>query len=306
MINGPFNFLKFFVSRVLMLYLASFGIVYFFLDHKAAKWDSYGATLSRLQPPYYHLTQYHDRKVPYNRKDLRSYRLFFSQLIKILPDRADGHAMLGYCQYELGETDAAVVSFKKAADTVPAFLWFNYATGYVYFQKKDYPHAIEYLNRAIINSPDMIVKFIGLSKLYLDAIATMPDFQKDFPLRVRAGLKDSYKLLVLAYFHTQQFGPLITTAQTALGQGLDDDGFFLYYLGVGAYHTKHHEASVAILQQSAEKNPGASEIYYYLSLNLEAMGQGSMAVGALEKSRELESSKGAVFSDIRNARLRIL
>lgn len=306
MINGARGILKFVLSRAVILYLAAFGITYFFLDHKTAKLDSYGATLSRLQPPYDYLTKYIDGKVPYSQKDLRAYRLFFSQLVKVLPDRADGFAMLGFCQYELGDTDAAVVSFKKAADAVPPFLWFNYAAGYAYVQKKDYPRAISYLGRAILSNFELVFKFIAASKPYLDAVATIPDFQKDFSQRVRGGLRDSYKLLIISYFHTQQFESLIAAAQTALGLGLDDDGFFLYYLGVGAYHIKQYEASISYLQKSAQKTPDAAEIYQYISLNLKAMGQDPLAASALEKSKELENLKGRVFSDLRNIRLRIL
>lgn len=71
--------LKNIFSRVWLLYLLAVLTVYFFLDHKEAKWHAYGATLSRLQPPYDYLTSYTDGKVSYDRKELLAYRLFFSQ-----------------------------------------------------------------------------------------------------------------------------------------------------------------------------------------------------------------------------------
>ena len=300
------KFLKCVLSRVLVLYLAAFAAAYFFLDHKGAKWHAYAATLSRLQPPYDYLTRYADGKVPYDRKELLAYRLFFSQLVTVLPDRVDGYAMLGFCQHELGETDDAIKSFKKAADAVPPFLWFNYDLGYAYFQKKDYEHAVEYLNRAVVSSPEVIFKFMAGSKPYLDAIATIPNFQNDFLARVRMGLRDSYKMLVLSYFHAQQFEPLIASAQAAVNQKLDDDGFFNYYLGVGAYYVKQYEPAVMYLQQSVERNPNATEAYYYLALTLKALGKDPLAVVALQKAQELENSKGTSFTDLKNVRLRIL
>lgn len=305
--NAPANsIMKFFLSRVLVLYLVAFGVTYFFLDHKAAKWHSYGATLSRLQPPYDYLTRYMDGKAPYDRKQLLAYRLFFSQLIKVMPDRADAHAMLGFCQNELGETNAALESFTKAADAVPPFLWFNYAAGYQFYLKKDYPKAVEYLGRAVTGNPEVVFKFITASKPYLDAIATMPDFQESFARRVRGGIRDSYKLLVLSYFHTQQFGALIAAARSAVEQKLDDDGFFHYYLGVGAYYAGQFETSAVYLQKSISMDPDAAEVYYYLGLNLKALGQEALAGAALLKAKELDITKGTKFTELKNIRLRIL
>ena len=305
--NGPFQkFLKFLLTRVAILYLAAFAIIFVFLDHKAAKFHAYGATLSRLQPAYDYLTQYSDGKVPFDRKELLAYRLFFSQLVTVLPDRSDGHAMLGFCQHELGETDSALLSFKKAADAVPPFLWFNYDLGYAYFQKKDYEHAAQYLDRAVASNPEVIFKFMAGSKPYLDAIATIPDFQKNFLGRVQGGLRDSYKMLILSYFHMQRFEGLIAAAQVAVNQKLDDDGFFLYYLGVGAYYAKQYEAAVVYLQKSLEQKPDAAEDYYYLALTLKALGKEPLAAAALQKAQVLESSKGTSYTDLRNVRLRIL
>ena len=305
--NGKFSkLLKYFLARAVVLYLVAFAITYFFLDHKGAKFHSYGATLSRLQPAYDYLTKYSDGRVPFDRKELLAYRLFFSQLVKVLPDRSDGYAMLGFCQHELGETDAAILSFKKAADAVPPFLWFNYDLGYAYFQKKDYEHAVQYLNRAVVSNPELIFKFMTGSKPYLDAIATIPDFQKNFLERVRAGLRDSYKMLVLSYFHMQQFEGLIAAAQVAVNQKLDDDGFFLYYLGVGAYYAKQYEPAVVYFQKSLEQRSDAAEVYYYLALTLKALGKEPLAAATLQKAQVLESSKGTSYTDLKNVRLRIL
>lgn len=298
--------IKFLLSRTVILYLVAFAVAYFFLDHKAAKWHSYGATLSRLQPSYTYLTQYSDGRVAFDRKKLLAYRLFFTHLTAVMPTRYDGYAMLGFCQHELGDADAAIVSLKKAADAVPPFLWFNYGLGYVYYQKKDYELAAEYLNRAVVSNPELILKFIATSKPYLDAIATIPDFQKAFPERIQSGFRDSYKLLVLSYYHLQQYDRLLGAAQTAVNQKLDNDGFFYYYLGVGAYYARKFEPAVAYLQKSLEQKPDAAESYYYLGLVLKEMGNEPLAAGALQKAKSLEDLKGTSYSDLKHIKLRIL
>ncbi len=292
-------------SRVWALYLAAFLVTYFLLDHKNAKGHAYGATLSRLQPPYDYLTRYADGQVSYDRKELLAYRLFFSQLVRVLPDRADGWAMLGFCQHELGDSASAVISFKKAADAVPPFLWFNYNLGYVYFERKDYAHAAEYLSRAVNSNPELIFKYMTASKPYLDAIATVPNFQNNFFNRIRIGLRDSYKMLVLCYFHGQQLDALVASAQAAVNEKLDDDGFFHYYLGVAAFLAKQYQPAVVYLQQSIQVNPQAAEPYYYLALSLKELGKESIAAAAIQKAQEIESSRGSSFTDLKNVRLRI-
>lgn len=298
--------IKFLLSRTVILYLVAFAVAYFFLDHKAAKWHSYGATLSRLQPSYTYLTQYSDGRIAFDRKKLLAYRLFFTHLTAVMPTRYDGYAMLGFCQNELGDADAAIVSLKKAADAVPPFLWFNYGLGYLYFQKKDYELAAEYLNRAVVSNPELILKFVATSKPYLDAIATIPDFQKEFPERIQSGFRDSYKLLVLSYYHSQQYDRLLGAAQTAVNLKLDNDGFFYYYLGVGAFYARKFEPAVAYLQKSLEQNPEAAESYYYLGLVLKEMGNEPLAAGALQKAKSLEDLKGTSYSDLKHIKLRIL
>jgi tetratricopeptide (TPR) repeat protein len=119
-------------------------------------------------------------------------------------------------------------------------------------------------------------------------------------------MKDSYKMLVLSYFHLQQFDRLIASAQMAVNQKLDDDGFFLYYLGVHAYYAKQYEPAVLYLQQSVQKSPDAAEAYYYLAMTLKAMGREPVAVAALQKAQVLENSRGTSFTDLRNVRLKIL
>jgi tetratricopeptide (TPR) repeat protein len=292
-------------SCVWVLYLAAFLTVYFFLDHKEAKGHAYGATLSRLQPPYHYLTRYADGKVQYDRQELLAYQLFFSQLVRVLADRPDGLAMLGFCQYELGDLHAAIQSFKKAADAIPPFMWFNYNLGYCYFQQKDYIHAVEYLNRAINSNPELIFKYMVSSKPYLDAIATVPGFQNNFLDRVRMGMRDSYKMLVLSYFHTQQYELMFSLSQAAANQKLDDDGFFHYYLGVAAFMAQKYEPAVLYLQQSIQINPEAAESYYYLALSLKALGKDPIATAAMQKASLVEQVKGNSYSELKNVRLRI-
>lgn len=299
------NVFRYLSGRVVILYVAAFVFTFFFLSHQDAKQHAQLGAISRLQPRYYYLRGFSDGKVPFDRKELKSYRLFFTQLLEVLPDRPDGYGMLGFCHYHLGDTDKAVAAYTKAADAVPSFLWFNYNLGLLHFQKKDYEQAVKYLERAVVSDPQVIFRFIASSKVYLDAVAVVPDFQAEYPERLRTSWRDSYKILVLSYFYLQQYDRMFAAADLAANQKLDDDGFFYYYLGVGAYYAGQLDKAIAFLQQALHKNPDAAENYYYLALTLKAMNKEDMAAAALNKAQDVGRTKGASYSDLKGIRLRI-
>jgi cytochrome c-type biogenesis protein CcmH/NrfG len=63
---------------------------------------------------------------------------------------------------------------------------------------------------------------------------------------------------------------------------------------------------LAYLQQSIHENPNAAEAYFFLGLDLKALGKDQLAVAALQKAKELENLRGTSFADLKNIRLRIL
>ncbi|MBL8013031.1 MAG: hypothetical protein JNN05_04210 [Candidatus Omnitrophica bacterium] len=292
------------VWRVWILYAFALAVIFLFLDHKTARFHSYGATLSRLQPSYEYLTKYNDGKAAYDRQELLAYRLFFSRLVSILPQRSDGYALLGYCQHELGDTQAAIASLKKSADAVPPFLWFNYNLGYMYFEVKDYSHAIEYLNKAVQGNSEIAFKYMKTSKLYLDAIATISGFPEQFPSRVRNGLRDSYKLLVLSYFYSKQSQEMVGAAQMAINLKLDDDGFFHYYLGIIAYYSGQLEASVMYFQKAIALDSQAADNYHFLALALKDLGRQDLAMAVMKQSQQYSQTKGSDYGQLKNIRLK--
>jgi len=292
-------------QTMLAVYLATavFGLL--FLNLKDIGWHADAATLSRLQPPYDYLNHFAAGKAPFDRKQLQNYRLFFRQLLHILSDRPDGDGMLGFCEYSLGNSDKAIASYKKASDGAPYFIWFNYNLGILYFQKHDYEQAAKYLNRAVRSNPDVVLKFVLASKLYMDAITTSPDLNQHLAENLNAGYRDSYKMLVLSYFHLKRYNELIVMADVAVNQKLDDDGFFYYYLGVGAFFSQQFERAALYFREALNRNPQSPESYYYLALTLKALNKEDLAVPALQKAEILAQAKGPSYETIKNLRLKM-
>jgi tetratricopeptide (TPR) repeat protein len=297
--------IKNFSQSMLAVYLAAVGLGLLFVDYKEVRWHSHAATLSRLQPPYGYLTQFADGKVPFDRKQLQTYRLFFSQLLRVLLPRPDGYGMLAFCEYHLGNTANAIENYKKAVEYAPYFIWFNYDLGVIYFQKHDYEQAAKYLSEAVRSNADVVLRFMLASKVYMDAITSVPGLDQKLAARLNSGYRDSYKMLVLSYYKLKRFNELIVIADVAVNQKLDDDGFFYYYLGVGAFYSEQFERAALYFREALTKNPQSPEAYYYLALTLKALNKEELAVPALQKAEVLGQAKGPSYETIKNLRLRI-
>ena len=305
MIKKLRDILTFLAQTMIVVYLAAFFLSLYFVNYKESRWHAQAGTLSRLQPPYDYLTKFAEGKAPFERTQFLAYRLFFTQLLTVLRDRPDGYGMLGFCEYHLGNTGKAIEAYQKAVERAPYFIWFNYDLGLIYYQKQDYDQASKYLSEAVRGNAELVLKFMLASKVYLDAIATVPGFQQQFPERFKSGYRDSYKMLVLSYFKLKRFTELIVIADVAVNQKLDDDGFFYYYLGVGAFSAGQFERAALYLRETLEKNPQSAEAYYYLALTFKALDKEELAVSALQKAEILGQVKGASYESIKNLRLRI-
>ncbi len=297
--------LKYLAHTMLVLYVAAFVLSSPFIRFKQSRWHAQAATLSRLQPPYEYLTQFARGNAPFDRKQLLYYRLFFTQLRSTLKDRPDAYGMLAFCEYHLGNTDKAIAAYKKAAERVPYFTWFNYNLAVIHFQRKDYVQAAKYASATARGNPDLVLRFMLTAKVYLDAMASVPNFEKDFSIRLKKSFQNSYKIMVLSYFKLGRFSEMVVLADIAVNQKLDDDGFFYYYLGMGAFQGKQYERAALYLREALARNPQSSEAYYFLALTLKAMGREDMAVPALQKAEIFNRTKGPSYQDIKHLSVQI-
>jgi tetratricopeptide (TPR) repeat protein len=298
------NVFKFLSTSMLAVYAVTAVFVLLFLEHRTSVWHANAAALSRLQPAYRDLVLASDGKIVLERRQLQAYRLFFDRLLNVLGERPDAFAMRGFCEYYLGQTDQAIRDYEKAVQNASYFIWFDYNLGLLYFQKQDYDRAAKYLSQAIRSNPETAAKFMLASKLYMDAIVSIPGLDPEE--RLVSGLRDSYKMLVLSYYHLKRFTELIVIADVAVNQKLDDDGFFYYYLGVGAYASDQFERAALYLREAIKRNPQSAEAYYYLALTLKALGKEELAVPALQKAEIFGHAKGSSYETLRHLRLRIL
>jgi tetratricopeptide (TPR) repeat protein len=297
--------LKYLSQTMLGVYLVTFAAGALLSHQKHLLWHANAAALSRLQPPYEYLVRFADGQAPFDRKKLEGHRLFFFQLLNVLWDRPDAHGMLAFCEYHLGNNDRAIAEYKRALLKAPYFIWFNYNLGILYYQKKDYTNAAKYFNEAVRSEADVVLRFIMASKLYMDALTSVPGFNQTLAERLSEGYRDSYKMLVLSYFHQKRFNELIVMADVAVNQKLDDDGFFYYYLGVGAFNSQQLERAALYFREVLTKNPQSAEAYYYLALTLKAMGREELAVPALQKAEILGQAKGPSYEAVKNLRIRL-
>ena len=160
--------------------------------------------------------------------DLEQYEGYYQRMVEASPKMAEGYAMLGFCQYNLGKTAEAIDSFKKAIELNPYLFAVYYDLGVIYFKQTAYAQSIRYLTKAIEITPAITYKIVHVSKIYQDLLVdprthevTTPEFNKSYT--------DAYKLLVADAYFLDNTIAVNTIAQHALESSLEDSSFFQYY-----------------------------------------------------------------------------
>ena len=181
--------------------------------------------------------------------------------------RGQTQALMGFCFYYLGDTPKAIATYQKSLKTFPASFENHLNLGRIYFQKKNYPAAIDELKHAEINylalAKSLTPVQSGNANLYRDiAIQAFPEY-----IKIR-------KLLVLSHFYLAQSREMLSVAtRSVLEQVEPQNSFFYYYAGIAAFQIKDYSLAVPFLKQAIEKDPHFLPAYEFLSLCVDALGQ---------------------------------
>ncbi len=84
----------------------------------------------------------------YNSKDYGKAAAEFEQVVKTDEKNHQAHFYLGKSRQALNKTDDAVGAYKKAIEAKPDYAEANYELGKIYFNKKDYPASLPYIEKA--------------------------------------------------------------------------------------------------------------------------------------------------------------
>lgn len=257
--------------------------------------------LNSLVVPVDYLYDLSKGNADFDKETFGSYLNYYKQFIKYSPYSADALGMLAFCYSYLGEQSKAVSLYKKAIFLEPAFFWFHYNLGVIYFQQQKYPQAAVSLKRAfsvdrtktlglISNSHIMI--YLGPSESFnfpVKKAAAQRDVYLDMAHHLREGLGRCQEMLVLSYFRMKDYASMLKWAQAGIKHRQGDIPFFYFHSGVAAYQLEDYPKAAVFLNKCIEKDPGYADAYYYLSLTLKAMKKEDQAAAVLKICESLRA-----------------
>ncbi len=262
---------------------------YFLVNHNLLK----GKTLNSIRPDSFnYLFDVAENPEKLNNKKLWQYVYYYKKLVDFMPNRADAYGTLGLCYYHLGKTRKAILNYKKAVFLAPQFFWFYHNLGVIHYHNKNYEEAAKYLKEAIALQLDESITFLSMSKTYRPMLqARAVNSNEKLMARLKRGYRNAYVLLVLSYKNLEDYEEMYRYANAAVNENVDQQAFFNYYAGVGAFMLKGFGRAALFLNKSIALSPKNADVFYYLGLALRETGMQQVSEHALAQSVELRKKK---------------
>src|ERR1035437_6942210 len=103
------QFLKFFLSRTIVLYLACFFLIWRIFDYHQFRDNAILQTMSRLTPPMDYFTEFVDKQDHYDRFKLMNCINYHQAVAHyFVYQKAEAYGMLGFCYERLGQRPQAL------------------------------------------------------------------------------------------------------------------------------------------------------------------------------------------------------
>lgn len=249
--------------------------------------------LNSLVVPVDYLYGLSQGKETFNKETFGAYLDYYKQLIKYSSHSLDALGMLAFCYFTLGDQSKAISLYKKAITQEPAFFWFHYNLGVIYFKQRKYPEAVVSLKRAfsvdrkttlgLLSNSHILIYLGSVDKTDFPVKKTTPqeDVYLDMVKHLREGMGHCQEMLVLSYFRMKEYAKMLKWAQMGIQHFPENLPFFYFHSGVAAYELKNYPGAVFFLNKCIEKDPAYANAYYYLNLTLKAMKKDDQAVSAL-------------------------
>lgn len=233
----PARNLRYWFFRGWLLYalLAGAGLV--LVDINKMVKHAGPSTLSRLRPSYSYISQFADGVVAFNRKSLEDYRLYLENVNRIMGERPDVDALLGYVTFYLGDKKKAEEYWVKSSKLNPSFFWNYYCLGVLSFSRGEHEQAKVFLQKAVVAKPELSMGFLLTSRIFIPLLHEGGYTPQKLLERLYSGYADAYKILVLIAFSGQNYDRALSYSQDGFKMSAfeKDQVFFLYYVGVSAY-----------------------------------------------------------------------
>jgi len=226
---------------------------------------------------------------------LQHYKRYYHKIVQFMPQMGDGHAMLGYCLFYVGDFKAATDSYLRAVALNDAFFYNYYNLGVLYFKQERYQEAANMLMRAVSKDPVVAIKYMVASKIYQQMLSSLTEKQGVGIQNVRERYRDAFALISITFYRMGRFQDMLEGAKLAVQSDLDTDGQFYYYAGLASHRLKKYNEAAVFLRVSIQKNQSDAESLQLLGLTLQTLGEKEAALQFLKMAKALsvndESSK---------------
>jgi len=283
--------LKWLTLRTVNIFIVTIFFLTSIYSLKEVVKESRLTALNRLRPESFHTVFKAFNNEQFDPKELIPLRLYFKNVGLILPLRSDALGLKGFCSYHMGDYNDAIRSYQKAIDINSGFFWYHYNLGVIHYKLGDFEKAEKSFLNALDAPPSIVPIFVESSfRLYkpFTGMLGMPDANALLG-QVKVGVRDVYTLLIMSAWQRERYDNVLLYAQKAFKSNLDDDGFFLFYAGLGAYHTEKYMKTITIMQRYLNQYPNQPEAQRTMALSLKAVGKGQFAIPIMIQS---EVNKG--------------
>jgi len=288
------NLLKVVLTRAIIFYFLCFFVTSMIVDQKRIMFGIKTRIIERVMPDnFLYLVDYSKGHKAFDLKQFKKYTKFYEKIVEFYPERADALGMLGYCYYHASRKKMALAAFKSAIVENPNFFWFYYNQGVLNYQLGRYRQAVDSLSKALTISKNDTLEYILSSKvIFRSILISSKAFQFETKQRLQNGYDDCYRLMVLSYFHLEDYSSMYNVALAAgkMPHKINNPGHYSYYAGIAAFHLKDYMKAIYYFQQSGESMPWNFKAYRYWGLSLKALHKDELAEHYFKQSENKRKS----------------
>ena len=193
----------------------------------------------------------------FNEKKFRTYVSFFELFLNFFPNSAEINGLMGFCQYHLGNKNAAIQFYKKAVGLAPDHFWFSYNLALILFQLNDINQSQKYFLLATQSSLPKTLNLIRETSkvypvfLYYDA----PEFKNGAEARLNAAYSESWVFLMLAARSEKNYKFMLEIMNAAIQRLPEYRDIFYYYGAEATLNFNDSKNTIKFIQEAVQRNP---------------------------------------------------
>ena len=178
------------------------ALALFFAWHFHGLWQRYRQSrtarqtmiLNRVMPRSFgYIFKAFKEKRAVDPRQIKPFLYYYEKVVQYRPQRVDALGMSGFCYYWLGDRARAKARYQDASRKFPAFFWFSYNLGLLYWMDGQYAQARAAFAQALRADPAVTMAFIGRSKrIYGPLLARFGNAKEDLARLLKQDYQASY------------------------------------------------------------------------------------------------------------------